>query len=182
MTSTSGAATAARTLTEPEAELLARWQGDAERSALAHLRRSGISPETDLAADLAQEALLRLLVVARRGQAHSERYIRRVLANAVKRGAARMLSGTDLDVGDEMLDAIHEPPADEDRDVLADARIRTWVADLRPALQRTYFNVYVLGTTQRAAAVDLGVTQPRVAQLHAQLLTLGHEELRSLAA
>jgi DNA-directed RNA polymerase specialized sigma subunit len=60
--------------------------------------------------------------------------------------------------------------------------VATWVRGLSSRLQALYNLVYVHGCTQREVATTIGVSQPRVAQLHRQLLELGRVELAHLAA
>jgi RNA polymerase sigma factor (sigma-70 family) len=60
--------------------------------------------------------------------------------------------------------------------------VRRWVRQLPDSLRRVYEALYVDAVTQREAAIQLGVSQPRIAQFHRQLLQRAKQELGYLAA
>lgn len=57
-----------------------------------------------------------------------------------------------------------------------------WAYSLPPILGKVYSLLYEHDLTQREAAAELGVTQARVSQLHAQLLKRGRIDLADLVA
>ena len=79
-------------------------------------------------------------------------------------------------VSTEDKEPIVEPP-----NVLIQS-VRRWAVDLPTRLARLYQLLYVEGATQREAARQMRLSQPRVAQLHRQLLDAGRRDLASLAA
>jgi len=60
--------------------------------------------------------------------------------------------------------------------------VAEWVRGLPHQLAQVFELLYRHGLTQAEAGVIMGVSQPRVAQLHAQLLARGKTELVALAA
>lgn len=66
-------------------------------------------------------------------------------------------------------------------DVFVRDAVRKWVASLPPRMQRVYALLYVEGVSQREAAVRLGLTQPRISQIHQELLERGRADLAHLA-
>jgi DNA-directed RNA polymerase specialized sigma subunit len=60
--------------------------------------------------------------------------------------------------------------------------VRLWITSLPQRFQQVYSLLYVHGATQREAARAMGISQPRVAQLHQELLALGRQGFASLAA
>lgn len=67
-------------------------------------------------------------------------------------------------------------------DVFAIRKVGKWVHQLPGNLRRIYEALYVKGNTLREAAALMGLSHPRVAQLHQQLLARGQRELNHLAA
>lgn len=74
------------------------------------------------------------------------------------------------------------PPPSSEPDLLAIAKIRKWIEKLPGNLRAIYEVLYVNGLPQRAAAAELNISQPRVAQLHQLLLIRGKKELANLVA
>lgn len=62
------------------------------------------------------------------------------------------------------------------------SRLSQWITTLPAHLQELYELVYVRGYSQRAAAVVMHVSQPRIAQLHRALLRRGIADISLRAA
>ena len=73
-------------------------------------------------------------------------------------------------------------PRPDDNDPWIRDAVARWVNGLSKSLQKLYELIYVKGYTQREAASLMGISQPRVTQLHRQLLQRGRQELAHLAA
>jgi DNA-directed RNA polymerase specialized sigma24 family protein len=73
-------------------------------------------------------------------------------------------------------------PRPDDNDPWIRDTIARWVNGLPKSLQKLYELIYVKECTQREAASLMRVSQPRIAQLHRQLLQRGRQELAHLAA
>lgn len=161
-----------------EDEFILRWDNDIKRAATSAARRWRLDEEpTD---DLVQEARLAILLAMRRGRPTTEPYVRRVIANAVRKAVRReakafsQLSADDAAAADPWAEAT-ESPLDFDLpfvDVVAQ-----WVHGLPPRLHAIYKLIYIDEASQRKAAAMLRISQPRVAQLHHQLLEQGRVEL-----
>jgi RNA polymerase sigma factor (sigma-70 family) len=67
-------------------------------------------------------------------------------------------------------------------DLFAILRVRRWLETLPLTLRNLFALIYRNGLSQRDAARILRVSQPRVAQLHTELLRRGREALAELAA
>ncbi len=164
-----------------------------EIRAVAYRRRR---PGVDVA-DLEQSARLALWrstfsYNAHRGPFHH--YARRAIKNAVRTevafwhplmGKTEAVTETPCDATDYMSDDTVAEPDDtvaEPTDPFVVTRIRAWVKSLREPLQRIYDLIYHQEFSQREAAHILGVSQPRVAQLHAELLDRGRAALSVLMA
>jgi DNA-directed RNA polymerase specialized sigma subunit len=78
---------------------------------------------------------------------------------------------------EEASDAPRAEVGHERTDLFVTCAVKRFIGLLPDKLRTLYELVYVKGCTQREAAAELGVTQPRVAQLHADLLQRGHQEL-----
>jgi len=164
--------------------LLLRWDLDIKRAASAAARRRMLDrarPE-----DLAQEARLRILRLARRGGPCAEPYIRTVIANTVREAArreARVLEHLLLadDVGDKQGSEDIAEASSESIACVTDS-VSTWIRGLSARLQTIYDLLYVRGHTQREAAAIIGITQPRIAQLHTELVRRGRLDLAEFAA
>lgn len=138
--------------------------------------------DDERAEELAQEARARVIRLARHGRPRDEAYVRTVIANAVRKAArreARCLTHlqpddhVDKDVSRNVDDEIPSPTTEA---------VRRWVRGLSARFQAVYKLLYVDGHTQRETATIIGVTQPRVAQLHRDLLACGRTALADLAA
>jgi RNA polymerase sigma factor (sigma-70 family) len=163
--------------------LLSRWEDDIKRAASAAARRRMLG--NDLLEEIAQEARTRVVRIARRGGPCEEPYIRMVISNAT-RGAARQ----EAQSLERLLasDTTHNEPPDgldvsssETMSLTKDA-VSKWLHGLTARFQAIYDLLYVQGHTQREAAAIIGITQPRVAQLHRDLLRRGRMDLAGLVA
>ena len=158
---------------------LEAWDGDIRRAAAAAAARS-----TDYRIDgddLAQTARIQLWRALCREPGLPDSYIRRIVVNALRSSARAARAGL-LFEAPERADhvAVDElvGTADPDR-ALA---VRWWIASLSDRQRLLYELIYVAGHTQREAAQRLSVSQPRVAQLHQQLLERGRVHLQHHAA
>lgn len=164
----------------PETQILHTSERDILRAARARAR-NWRNPE-DTADELAQAARLRVWDLVRKtGTVPGVAYLRKVIANAVRTPLA----------GDPVLEAASDIDSDdseaidgrlEQSDPLADDAVRAWIDTLPPPLQRVYHLLFVKECSQREAATILGVSQPRIAQMHRTLLERGRRDLRQLAA
>lgn len=163
-----------------ENALLHSWQPDIRRAAARAATRKGTAPES--AQDFAQDASLRLLLVARRTGDTSVPYLRRVIQNEIRDSVRRERRAitTVSERGGELPEEVEAP--DITPQVERRRAVGAWVASLPSRLGRLYEMLYDHGMTQREAAVRLGLSQPRVAQLHRELLTRGRLELADLVA
>jgi RNA polymerase sigma factor (sigma-70 family) len=166
----------ARIPTEGEEAFLELWEADVIRAARRSvlLRRSSW-PAAD---DVAQDVRIRLCR-AFRAVEPTEGYARRVIQNAVLNSTRRndRFVSTTTDDGTR----VHPEPSVEPPNVLIQS-VRRWVAKQPTRLARLYQLLYVIGVTQREAARQMRLSQPRVAQLHRQLLEAGRRDLATLAA
>lgn len=158
-----------------EQQVLKSWDQDIERAAARWA--GGLAAVMD-ARDLAQEARLRLLVVTRAQPTVAVPYLRKVVKNASLAAALRYRARFDQDPLTEDLPA----PMVEADDFYVIEAVSQWVDGLPRRLQAIYRALYREGRTQREAASILGVSQPRVAQLHRALLERGRRELAQFRA
>jgi RNA polymerase sigma factor (sigma-70 family) len=164
-----------------EEELLLRWDDDIGRAARSASARWGLGPMR--ADDLAQEARLRVLRVIRRGGPTEEPYLRSVIADAVRKAArkearAMALLSTDNAGTDQETDAPDPSPGIDPSAV----DVARWLRSLPRKLQALFDLIYARDITQRDISLSLGISQPRVAQLHRQLLQGGRAELAHVMA
>ena len=167
-------------LTEDEFKaILLTWEADISKAARAAAFRFQLDRE--YAEDFAQEARFRLFTALRRQPLLPKEYLRRVISNAIQTAVwkTRMLaSEVSLDEAMEHLEAKREEPGTH-QDLLVVAAVRNFISGLPLKLQRVYQLIYEQAHTQREAAIDLCVAQPRIAQMHRELLErarrcLGH--------
>lgn len=155
------------------------WDDDIVRASRASVRKRGLKPDDPFADDVAQNLRLAVMLAIRKTGINDERYLRRVISNSAK-NSARQTQVASLEVSDDTLALLPlEPTA---RDVLAERRVRQWIGYQPSQFQALFDLLYREDLSQRDAAMRLGVSQPRVAQLHRQLLERGKGELRDLAA
>ena len=122
--------------------------------------------------DLAQEARLHLLRTNISDK--SEAYVRKTIFNATceaRRAELRFLTRHELQSGLEA-EAYRPRPASAEVDV-ALFDLQRFLSGLSARLEQVYEALYVRNCDQRSAAAELSITQPRVAQLHAELLKRG---------
>lgn len=155
------------------------WEGDIVRASRAAVRRLGLRGDHPIADDVAQDVRLALLLAVRRTGIKDERYVRRLISNSA-RNSARQSKVAALEVPDDNLPVRLEAPSV--CDVLAERAVQRWIGEQKDLLQAVFRLLYCAGLTQRQAAERLGVSQPRVATLHRQLLERGKQQLRDLAA
>lgn len=156
---------------------LRTWDRDIVRAARFRARNRG--HDEDVADELAQVARLRVWGVLRKGgAAPGANYMRKVIANAVRTPLA---SDAALELSSEIdeVDAVDLSLLQSDP--LAVDGVRNWLTTLPVQLQRVYHLLFVKEYSQREAALVLGISQPRVAQLHRALLERGSRDLRQLA-
>lgn len=160
-----------------EISFLSIWDDDIKRAARAAAR----GHQAD-SSDLAQQVRTRLVLVYRKWPEAAAPYLRVVIANTIRsalRRESRAFSTRSLlaqEIDDEL-----ELFADEPSDGRPDVIVR-WVARLPERLRTVYQHLYAEERSQRETALLLNVSQPRVAQLHRQLLELGRQELIRSAA
>jgi len=162
-----------------ETHAVMHWDDDIVRAAGASARRRGLAADHPVAEDAAQEARLSVALVARRG-IQGEGYLRRVISNSV-RNAARQTLVVSNETTADALDALDDDE-ERQRDLLAEARVGEWIAGQSAQVQAVFELLYREDLSQREAAKRLGISQPRVAKLHRELLARGRDELRALAA
>jgi RNA polymerase sigma factor (sigma-70 family) len=154
-----------------------KWDADIRRAALAAAR--GDSVDAD---DLAQEVRMRITAAIRTLPGAPTPYIRKVISNTLKSARRRdahaftVKSPMAEPVDDDFAAAIVEP--DDGRDVI----VAAWVGSLPSPMRRIYQHLYAEDLSQREAARLMNLSQPRVAQLHRQLLERGRQQLTRLAA
>jgi RNA polymerase sigma factor (sigma-70 family) len=150
------------------------WDDDVRKASRAAARR--ICGTREDAEDFAQEVRIRLFPLVGKPQAAAPRYIRKVVANAIKTATERIDTTTFEEITEETEQI---PGAPTDTRI---SEVTAWIDTLPFRLRTVYQHLYVDGLTQREAATVMGVTQPRIAQLHARLLDAGRRDLQHLAA
>ena len=150
-------------------DLVSRWDTVVLNIAAGHTHRHA---DRD---DLAQAGRLAVIRAARgydpdRGDFNH--YTTRAIRRAVIRESNRLNHQRRLDHSplDDNPEAIDQLVTGGDR---AATLVTDWIDTLADQQQRLYQLIYVHGMTQREAAVHMGISQPRVAQLRFHLLTLG---------
>jgi len=161
--------------------LVRMWDRDIVRAARTVVARDR-SLSVDAAEECAQAARQALARIAHRADEVGPFYLRRVIQNAVRDAARRerrtygRSSPLDKTAAEVAIEASAEDPDD------AISRVIEWTARLPDRFQKLYDLLYVRRWSQRAAAAAMGVSQPRIAQLHRELLARGKAELKPLAA
>jgi RNA polymerase sigma factor (sigma-70 family) len=101
-------------------------------------------------------------------------YAKRAIKNNVLKHAARLVRQRQGETSLFQFDDDAEPATaallDDNEDLIS---LRHWLAELGEPHATTYRLLYAESLSQRDAAVQLGISQPRVAQLHRSLLDYG---------
>jgi RNA polymerase sigma factor (sigma-70 family) len=133
--------------------------------------------------DFAQEARLRVFLAHRGRENRSQPYLKLTAKNAMRdyygdetRYQQHYFYRAEKEL--EFSDGTSE--GSFANEVVRRITVRNWVDHLPPILQTVYQLIYESGYTQREAAVILKLSQPRVAQLHSELLGLGRRDLNDL--
>ena len=163
----------------PHAEdaFLTEWADDITRAARRGVVLAGAVWPT--AEDVAQEVRIRVVRAFRLLSPPPEGYVRTVIKNTVTNIVNRPHGFFPDAVDPQALDAMVSPAWAADERSL---NVRLWTTSLPQRFQQLYSLLYVHGATQREAARAMGISQPRVAQLHHELLALGRQGLARLAA
>lgn len=150
------------------------WDSDIKRAASHTARDRGFSYDT--AQDFAQAARIALVRVSEQANECGSFYVRRVIQNAVRDAARqeRRLFGTLLGMDNHALDFVVDPKSEKQSHIIA--AVAEWVSLLPSRLRQVYELLYVQGHTQREAAELMRVSQPRISQLHNELLRRGRAE------
>jgi len=157
-------------------------------------RRAGSVAGAD-AADIEQQARMRLLRLTRNSERRDRNYVGKVLFNEAWRSAGNGATGSNFVPLEEAVTELENvrlrtTNRNVDEDIALEeigradtiSAIADWADELDPTLRSIYDYLYVAGQTQRQTAVAMGISQPRVAQLHARLLALGRRDLEAFAA
>src|SRR5262249_18384728 len=163
---------------DAEEEFLQKWNSEIDR-AVRH--RTWVSKWGfgDIE-DFKQEVRIRLLVLYR-ARLHNitENYVRKVIKNAISnalRDEAHKLPLSSPQVfplspdrqTEEMADSVaHRESAET---LLQRKSLLAWVGTLPGRIQKVYELLYQLGCSQLEAAQALGISQPRIVQLHKRLI------------
>jgi RNA polymerase sigma factor (sigma-70 family) len=119
--------------------------------------------------DLAQEARLRLLTAYRSRGNMPKEYGRRVVRNALVSAARRVIREQWQHANDVNVEDVEDAVEDDGVGHLGSGTGKL-IAKLPRRMRHVYTLLYVKDLSQREAAAKLRVTQPRVAQLHRELL------------
>jgi RNA polymerase sigma factor (sigma-70 family) len=160
-----------------EAAFLRKWDDDIKRAARAAAHGDGAFED-----DLAQQVRLRLLTAYRARPNTSTPYVRAIIANTIRSALRR--DGRSFTTRSRMAQELTEDieaPTDEPEDG-DQAVVTAWAMQLPARLRGVYHHLYAGDRSQRQVALLMRMSQPRVAQLHQQLLQRGREELAYLAA
>jgi RNA polymerase sigma factor (sigma-70 family) len=173
-------ATEFHTPTEEECtEALLAWDADVRRSARAAAAKFHL--DESYADDFAQEARIRLFNTLRRRPMVQTAYLRRVISNAVQSAVSATRRWSDHDPIDETTDDLQADPENSNtNDPLEIAAVNKFIDGLPVSLRSVYKLLYEEGRTQQEAASQVGVAQPRIAQLHKELLSRAQGDLNYL--
>lgn len=161
----------------PESAFLSAWDDDIGRAA-----RAAADGDRVYEQDLAQVARMRLLVANRALPNAPTPYVRTVIANAVRSEIRRNRRnfGARSPMAQELKEDLEVPASDQEH--ASAAAVAAWTTRLPARLRDVYRHLYVEERSQREAARLMNVSQPRIAQLHRQLLQRAREDLAHLAA
>jgi RNA polymerase sigma factor (sigma-70 family) len=143
-----------------------------------------ITGSTNMAEDLAQDVRFHLLRALEAHHIEESAVIRRLITNALRdrirfercRIQLASTNTSELDDRNPMLKLSDSSCRPE---VLSVAK---WVSSLPRRLRAVFELIYRSGYTQREASSVLGLSQPRITQLHQELLQRGRLDLSALAA
>jgi RNA polymerase sigma factor (sigma-70 family) len=153
------------------------WDRDIRRAARAAANGHGADAQ-----DYAQEARLRVLLANRSMPDAPTPYVRAVISNtlkSVRRANAKAFS-SNSSMSEAINDNIPQPTPDNVDDRISS--LMAWMGSLPSSLQQVYRHLYGDGLSQREAARLMKLSQPRVAQLHRQLVSRARKYLTHLAA
>lgn len=164
----------------PQTTLRLRAEGEDAylRSAWPAIRRAARRSNPSASDDLAQDVAVKLLLA----------YRRQVQAPSGPKNVALIVSNVTRNAHRARLRraAVEVPPDEWELDVASDAAnddresasvYRRIDEVLRGRLRDIFECLYALGLTQREAAARLRLSQPRIAQLHKELLSRARETL-----
>jgi RNA polymerase sigma factor (sigma-70 family) len=149
----------------------------------AHRASRYIIGNDSIAEDLAQDVRFHLARALEEGRIE-EKAIRRLITNALRdrirfEGSRIQLTSPEIAELDDRNTALGVTNSATRPEVLTVAR---WVASLPDTLRSVFNLIYRGGYTQREACSVLGLSQPRITQLHQELLKRGRLELAAPAA
>jgi RNA polymerase sigma factor (sigma-70 family) len=153
------------------------WNLDIKRAALAAARGNHADAE-----DYAQQARLRVMMANRAMPDAPISYIRVVVSNTMK--SARRPGAHRFSANSALAEQVDEnlPAASSDDNEDRNTAVADWTGTLPASLLQIYRHLYVEERSQRETAGLMKMSQPRVAQLHRQLIERGRNELTHLAA
>lgn len=169
-------------------ELSIEW-GKEIRSRAESISKNSLVALLDFADDLEQVGLIAFWRACRtfdpgRGvpfEHYARTVIHRAMTSEVRKTKHHTAAGRALWIDDPDLDPGILPPATDPgsrhHQQAARERVRRWVSKGPPRLREVFGLLYAEGLSQREAAVLMGVTQPRISQLHRDLLRRGQAEL-----
>jgi RNA polymerase sigma factor (sigma-70 family) len=160
--------------------ILKTWDRDIRRA--AHAAAHQFQLDYSYADDFAQEARIRLARVLRRSVVvPPQEYLRRIISNAIQSAVSATRSWSGIRSIDELTEEFEaKSGASAGTDPLKIAAVAEFVRSLPANLQQVYQLIYEQGHTQREVASQLGVAQPRVAQMNRELLSRGQYEMGHL--
>lgn len=165
------------------------WAEGIRKRAEAVAYKASVDPQ-DIADDLEQAALIAFWRATKsfdpsRGvpfQHYAQRAIRQAMISQLRRLKLPTVAGRAVSIDDPDLDPSFledendSPEAELERAEIRD-HVRRWIAAGPPRQREVYSLVYETGLTQRDAAKQMGVSQPRITQLHKSLLAKGRHDL-----
>ncbi|HEY1694669.1 MAG TPA: sigma-70 family RNA polymerase sigma factor [Polyangiaceae bacterium] len=152
-----------------EGLVVSSWERDVVRASRAMARRVGGTRRGD-DGDFAQEARTRLLIAFRARGTMPKGYGRRIVRNAVVSAVRRVLRGQRFEANDIDVDSVEEAAENDGWAHATSRTVASLIANLPERMRRVYDLLYEQDLSQREAAARLSLTQPRVAQLHRELL------------
>lgn len=183
-----------------EAAFIRSWDKDTERAARRVARFADRAGADDID-DIIQNIRIRLLLSYRTFQgAPPTGYVRLLIKhtciNAIRDDQARLtqhnkkvafsLNDDDLNLSDVSEDSAELPDGliarPQHSDVLLKAAVAGWVAKLPTQLRAVYQAIYGEDRQMSEVALALGVSLPRVSQLHRELIARGKRDLHRLVS